>query len=301
MQEPYRFGKKEDRLLRLCRAGKPDFAKIRSAISDGADVNAVSRDGANLLYSIIRGGGCSGKYLPKITEIFISSGFHVKQYGRACLSALVYSTHDRYICDCARLLLSAGPALDGKSGKELLDNIGTEESYQRCCDEDHACENIYYAFYEMVARYTEGRSFRDIVPWKDCIRKTVRAVYAEEGKTPPVSPFADGKMKMETRLLFDCGDSAVIIEGCPNIYGCALDTTQLQHSVDLSELFRTIIGKEIRNIYFRHGEHMEDTKCYRQPIIFVAFGNGEKIRFSTNYGEVAKEQTANFFEIISKT
>lgn len=298
MDTIYEYGKLEDKLLRLCRAGEPDFPKIEAVINAGANINAVNKSGECMLHRIYHNCQSHGNHLPEITNIFIRSGFHMQKYGRACLSGLVFSSYDRYIVDTAKIILKAGAQLDEDGRKTVLNSIGTEESYQRCCDKNHACENIFYAFYELVDRATSGRHYLDLVPWQDCVGKTVKSIFADAKATPVLEGKPGGKYAFFGRLYFDCGDSVVMIESNPNIYGCSLPNEERDDPLCLNDTFPNLLGAVITKIKFRHNEYRIETTEYRQPVISVCFDNGQIFRFTTNFGEVPKGFEFNYFEVI---
>ena len=298
MENTYEFGKLEDKLFRYCRAAEPDFEKIEAVLAAGANVNAVNQNGRNLLSRLYHAKQDHGNYFPAITERFIQAGFDLKRFGRSCIRGLVFSSYDRYIVDTAKVLFRAGVKLTDKELDEILGDIGTEESYQRCCDCDHATENIYYALYEIVSRAGKGMPFEDVVPWQDCIGKTVQAVFADANTDQVISSLSEGRYAITDQLFFDHGDTVTLIEANPNIYGCAMPEVDRYNLKNLGELFSDVIGAKIKGIYFKHHEIKKDNGGYRQPVITISFDNGCRVRFSTNFGEVPEEETRKYFEFL---
>lgn len=300
MGTEYKFGKLEDKLLRLCRAHVPDMEKIRAVVREGADVNAVDQSGRNLLTAVFsHTGATNGKFFPAIAEEFVGAGFDTARFGLAVMGMLVFSTYDRYIFDASMVLLKAGAGGDEGQWEQLLDAIGTEESYQRCCDEDHACENIYYAWYETVRRASEGKRFDDIGVWEDCIGLRVNGVIADANAGPVVSEMQDGRCFFRDQLILLCGEQAVTIEGNPNIYLCGRPAPEdLVQPVDLSVRLPFAVGSVIEKIEFEHKEYREGTTYYRQPNIRVFFDNGRAMLLTTNFGEVPKGETSNYVKIL---
>lgn len=300
MDQTYRFGKKEDQLLRLCKAHVPNMDKIHAVITEGADVNAVDEDGWRLLGAIFsHNSAATGEHFPAIADVFIRAGFDAKRFGLSVMGSLVHSTHDRYIFDTAMILLKAGAHGDKGKWESLLECIGTEESYQRCCDYDHACENIYYAWYEIVRRASEGKSFDDIGVWQDCVGLKVDGIVADANRVPVVTKGKKGKILFRDQFMLLCGERAVMIEACPNIYLCKRPgATDLANPIDLSGQLPFAAGAIIERIDFEHRGVREGKTYYRQPNIHVVFNNGRTIRFSTNFGEVPEEETSKFFEVL---
>ena len=197
-----------------------------------------------------------------------------------------------------KLLLLAGALSDDPhSAEAFLGAIGTEESYQRCCCKDHACENFYYALYEMVDRAAKGAPWMDVEIWQDCIGKTVRSICADAKKGPAFERLPGGQYAFYDRLYFDCGDSVIMVEGSPNLYGCALPNEQRRSPVCLDELFPHAIGQRVEAIRFRHNSFEAATASCRQPVITVDFENGVRFRFTTNFGEMPKGSEFNYFEV----
>lgn len=300
MDTEYRFGKLEDKLLRLCRAHVPDEEKIRAVIEAGANVNAVDQNGCTLLAAALRNTSAHmGRYFPVLADIFLNAGFDAKRFGLGVVGSLVFSTYDRYVFDTAMLLLKAGANGDESRWEGLLEAIGTEESYQRCCEKDNACENIYYAWYEIVRRASEGERFDDIGVWEDCIGLRIDGIIADANSSPVVSEPEDGTYFFRDQLMLLCGEKTVLIEGNPNIYLCGRpEEDELAHPVDLSQSLSFAVDAVIERIEFEHRECRKGTTSYRQPNIRIFFDNGRALRFSTNFGEVPKEETSNYFEII---
>lgn len=298
MDSVYEYGKLEDELLRLCKANNPDFAKIEETLLAGADVNAIDNCGECMLLDLYHSRQRQGSHLPEITQLFIQSGFHLEKHARACLSGLVFSSYDRYIFDTAKVILSTGVQLNAEDREAVLDSIGTEESYQRCCEGNHACENIYYAFYESVDRASSGRHFLDMLTWQDCIGKKVLAIFADAQSGPSFEQFPNDQYAIYDRFYFDCGESVVMIEGCPNIYGCALPLEERNNPRDLNSLFPKAVGATISKIEFAHEKLTIGKTGYRQPVIDVYLDNGLCFRFTTNFGEVAKDSEFNYFVVI---
>lgn len=299
MENTFEFGKFEDELLECCLLNEPNFEKIEDVLAAGANVNAVNEQDQNLLERFYRANQYNGKYMPAITQRFIRAGFDVDRFGYSCIYGLVFSSYDRYIVDTAKILFHAGLRLTEKELDEILDAIGSEESYQRCCECDHACENIYYTFYELVQRANSGKSFEDVMTWQDCIGKTVRAVYLDANEDKPISILSIGKYAIADQLFFDHGDSVTLIEANPNIYGCAMPESERINPKLLDILFSEIIGAKFKGIFFKHREIKKKKVTYRQPVITVSFDNGQCVRFTTNFGEVPKDKTCTYFEFIS--
>jgi len=301
MSDVYRFGKLEDKLYRLCSAKQPNWDKINTVLSDGVNVNAQSPNGACLLAEVVDRFAETGEKTLQIAKLFLESGFDSKRFGLSVIGRLIFSTYDRYIFDTAKLMIHAGAVGDDDHWKRLLESIATEESYQRCCDEDHACENIYYAMYELVNRAFKGKR-EDILVWHDCVGKVVDAVYADAKTVPALKLMGGGKYEMVGRILFQCGEHSVVLEGNPNVYGCErISECDMEHPMNLIEQLPFCVGATITDISFYHTEVEDKAKrtSYRQPHIILTFDNGKRLHFTTNFGEVPKGETKEYFEVLA--
>lgn len=299
MSEVYRFGKLEDKLYRSCRVGQPNWDKIAAVLDEGANVNARDADGRYILTDIIQ---CAktGQKLPRLAQMFVDAGFDAARLGLGVIRSLVFSTYDRYIFDTAKVLIRAGATGDEKRWDELLNSIGGEESYQRCCEEDHACENIYYAMYELVDRAFKGKH-EEILVWHDCVGKVVDAVYADAKVAPAIKSMGDGKYEMVGRIIFQCGEHSVVLERNPNVYGCErISEREIEHPMSPVNSLSSCVGATIADISFYHTEVEDKEKrvSYRQPHIILTFDNGKRLHFTTNFGEVPEKETKTYFEIL---
>ena len=210
----------------------------------------------------------------------------------------VYRLYNRRVFDQAKQLLLPGVTADAADWQSLLEMIGTEESFQRCCERDHAHENILYALYELTFCASKGEPLAGLGIWPDAVGLNIDGCYACANLTPALIDMGNGKFLVQDRLVLTSGDRAVILEGAPNIYlnscGAAL---RGQFRTDLSSLLPFCRDAAIAAITFQHQEFHEGTTLYRQPVICIAFDSGAALRFTTNFGEVPEEQTAMYFEI----
>lgn len=300
MNQTHHFGALEDELLRLCEAAEPDWAGIKALIDRGADVNAQDEHGESILSDIISYRSENGAKTLRLVNLFLESGFDAKALGLQAIHALVFSTYDRFIFHTAKQLICAGAAGAEADWKDLLDSIGGEESDQRCCDGNHACENMYYALYELVDRASKG-NYEDILVWHDCVGMTVDAVYADADTAPAIRPMWGRKYEMTGRIIFQCGGRSVVLEGNPNVYGCdRIPEDKLHHPVRLTKQLPFCIGATITDISFYHTttENKKKRISFPQPHIVLTFDSGRQLHFTTNFGKVPKKNTKNYFELL---
>lgn len=298
--DEYEFGVLEDRIIRLCEAARPDYEAICRQIEDGADVNAVNKYGKTFLSEIFLSLEHGTKFTDIVKTVLIS-GFDSKKFGLKCIGSLLYTTYDKYVFSTAKLLLEAGAAGTDEQWDSLLEAIGAEESYQRCCEGDHKCENIYYPLYEIVAHAWKGLPYSDIDLWDDFIGRKVASVLAYSADSKPVSQLERGKFEIPDKLLFLGKTRTLIIEANPNIYTRAnpVPTIDMTKCIPVKEL-RAVVGAKVKSVSFKHEEVSFGSRICRQPNIYVSFDNGIRIRFSTNFGEVPEETSVAYFEIVRK-
>lgn len=243
----------------------------------------------------------SGKQMVELLQLFISSGLLLAQDGgRAaleCIYSITYSIYDRYMFDASKLLVNCGIVGSEDKWAQLLDRVGTEESYIRCCERDHALENIFYALYELLDRGRAGIK-QDILVWHDCIGLTIDGIYCEKGEEPYAARSETQKLYFDGKLFLKSGKYAVVLEGSPNIYGCELLADEANNRTQLEDPLSHFIGSTITNICFHDTNVEKETSEFRQPHITIAFDNGLGLHVSTNFGEVPTEESTTFFEII---
>lgn len=128
--------------------------------------------------------GCpSGTILVEITKRFLDNGYDVAANeglnGAACLNNLCWATFDKYILDAAKLLLAAGADtkisidedVDGYSGIKgsISWRLGGDWVYG-----SYTVANIFEAFWQLVEAFDEGKDYRSICAFEDCIGEPLR-------------------------------------------------------------------------------------------------------------------------------
>ena len=170
-----------------------------------------------------------------------------------------------------------------------LESIGTEESFQRCCEECHEQENLYYAMYEIVDAKMNNRPFEGIFPYYQSLGKKVdRIVYFADKldfkETPRGTEF-------NSDFGFICGDAVIVITSNINIL--LMNNRAFEEpKTDISEsVGEDIIGSTIVDISFEHQNITKDKTRYGQPTIILKFDNGKELRFTHNFGELTNKET----------
>ncbi|MBQ7625296.1 MAG: hypothetical protein IJS65_08475 [Clostridia bacterium] len=272
MEKKYKFGKIEDKLLGIIRRG--EFEKAREAKA-GANVNATDEYGESMLeYALTE----FSKNRAETTGFFIDAGFDLSKYGARCLNQLIYSQPDRALFDSAKVILQSGVDLKGKTGEAFLEAVGTEESYQRCCCNAPAVENIFYAYYELLERYIKGKEWRRVSVWQDALGKTVDAVLLKRaGKQPPY--INDGEKRLFDGCLFFLhkDGTATVVEGNPNIFVAPAPKAGGKETVDISASLGGVSGEKITDISFKAGRINVNGHIYPNNTVIISFSNGSNV------------------------
>lgn len=321
----YGFGELGNKLMDVFGKYPPDFKEAEKLIALGADINLTNKYGETILSETLKGFGqesnaekndlcgketCNGcinksdqSCFYDIISFFIDNGFDTQANGVSFLHSLVFSSYDECILNAAKLILKNGVRFEGKQLEGCLGTIGTEESYQRCCNENHKLENLFYTYYEIVNAYGKGYPFECIEYYSSCIGKRIESVKVlrSAGETKECFSCAKPMSFLHYEpMVICCEDKNVVIKSSPNIYVSAyiFDNPNME-VIDCSGYFRNeVIGHEITFIEFDHKSISHDTMIYGQPIINIHVDNGMQLRFTTNFGEVDKKDTQVLYGII---
>ena len=293
----------------------PDFDKARQLLAQGVDINAVDDFGKSILINCLwnrssfppecdfcEAESCKtcenqGKaQLISIVDFFIENGWNTVVHGLSCIASLVHTTHDAQMFYAAKRLLRC-PVSDNRADFEhALEGIGTEESYQRCCEECHEQENLYYAMYELVGAKKDNRPFEGIYPYYRAMGKKVDKIVYFADKTD----FAETPRGVEFGgdFGFVCGEDGVVVRSSINIL-LMNDRVSEQPQIDVSTIFgEGIVGATVVDILFEHCSKSRDRICYGQPTIIIKFDNAKELRFTHNFGELPdKESQARFLTV----
>ena len=252
-----------------------------------------------------------GEVMCDIIRFFLDHGFDVNKfngcYGAQCLFSLTLSTYDKYMIEATKLLLDAGArdrivSLSSTDENETPWNfIATEGSFQDCCENDHAAANIFEAVYQLYQAIEDGKPYDGIDSYESAIGKKIVKVLAEcDGKNPTFFSLDLPKFKKEncfTQTLYFIYESGVLIATSYSDFWTNTDLPDCD-LVDVSEHFDGIVGNIIRDFTFDHRSVVKGMTHYGQAITTIEMNNGRKVRFSTNFGEVAKKNRAAYFEIL---
>lgn len=289
------LGEKERKLLDLCMQNKPDLTEIKRTLVDGVDLNISIDEESNLLTEVYQGFFDYDGHdwaAPVITQLFIDAGFDTKKHGFNCLYAIRFSIYSQYAIETVKIILKNGVEMTASQGEELLEIVGTEESFMSV-EGEHELANLYFAFYEILDRARKGLPFEDIQSWENCVGLRLDKVVASSTFRPVIDSSFSSEYRIPGELLLQCGEKTVLLLDRPNIY--IQDTKNIDHLLyteEVTDLFADYIGKEITKVFFRHIEVTQGTTSYRQPNIFLVFSDDSMLHFYTNFGEVDDEETS---------
>ena len=249
-----------------------------------------------------------GPALCSIIQFFLEHGFNVNNhdgsFGAQCLHALALSTFDRYMIDAVKMLIDAGAKnlpVSNNDDSTPWDFIALEGSAQRTCYHDYHTANVYEAIYQIYQAINDGRPYRGIHSYENAIGKKIQKVLI-----PPTDGFPSffslelplfKKNNCYNQNIYFVYDGGVLIstQHMELWTDTSLPATDI---LDVSERFQGIVGNIIEEISFEHSIISKGSLYYGQPIINIKMSSGCKIKFSTNYGEVKKDNLAAYYEFL---
>lgn len=290
----------------------PDFEKAKTLLAQGVNINAADKWRDSILAECLleRANcppecdfceeescrGCEQKrkaHLIPMIEFFIENGWDSVSFGLNCIVALVHTTHDAQMFYAAKRILSC-PLLEKQEAYEsVLESIGTEESYQRCCEECHEQENLYYAMYELVEARMKGMPFEGIHPYNHALGKKIDRIVYFAGNTDFIE--TPRGTEFNSDFGFVCGDEILVVTSGINILFMndrALDTA----SVDVSTVFGSgVVGATVVDIVFEHKKKNCEAGQYGQTTIIMKLDSGKELQFTHNFGELPAEDAQGRF------
>lgn len=117
-----------------------------------------------------------GSILTRVTELFLKHGFDVNANGgyngSTCLHQLCWSTDDGHILETAELLLDAGansklPDIDDDSNRSVIDTM--DWRLDEWMEDNYYTANLFRLYYEMVYAYENGKPYKGIRVFENCI------------------------------------------------------------------------------------------------------------------------------------
>lgn len=295
----------DNELLEACTGYNYDLDKIKELVLAGADTNQLNKFGDNIfddvfldtLYNVRDNIEELSETVEKIKEIIpimINAGWDIKKFGIPTMNQFVFSTYDRFTFELYKFMLQYDLTDNPKDYESALECVGTEESYQRCCEENHDLENMFYSIYEIIEAKMEGRNYHSIELYYDAIGLTIDKVIYFDGENTTVTK--SDFIEYNADIGFVCGNKLLILRKGVNILFMN-DRFGDQPQIDISDIFNTCLGSHIEKISFEHKTVVDGTTHYGQPTIIIKLSNGKKMKFSHNFGELPDKQAQSRFWI----
>lgn len=294
----------DKKLVLACDKALPDLDEIKELILAGADTNQFDKYGEHIfnrvflevLYENCENKKITPTIVAKIKEIIpimIDNGWDIKKFGLSTMNQFKFSTYDPFTFDLYRFMLQFDLTDDPKRYEDTLEGIGGEESYQRCCEENHELENLFYAIYEMVEAKMEGRDYTSIEPYYDAVGMTIdKIVYFSNSNTMVEK---ENYTEYNADIGFVCGDKLLVMRNDVNILFMN-NRIYEQPQIDISSVFgKDAINRQIKSISFQHKNVIREYTHYGQPTIIITLTNGKKLKFTHNFGELPDKKLLSRF------
>ena len=228
-------------------------------------------------------------------KTLINYGWDIQKYGLKVMHQFIYMSNQKLAFDLMKFFLEFNLGDDKSEYESLLDGIGTEESYQRCCENNHDSENLFYTMYEIVNAKMENRSYKNIELYYDAVgMKIDNLLYF--GKESIV-PSKAGATEYNDDICFVCGEKILVIRKYVNIL--FINDIINEEYVEIPNLFGdNIIGSRIVNVSFEHKEIVDGTTHYGQPTIVISLDSGKELKFTHNFGEHNGDKVQSSFVVV---
>lgn len=296
------------KLIKACDDANLD--EIQKMIISGANPNLLDKYGESIfehvfIYAVDRVEDETEISAEEYNEIFnrvkntvktlVNYGWNIQKYGLRVMHQFIYMSNQKLAFDLMKFFLAFNLGDEKSEYESLLEGIGTEESYQRCCDNNHVLENILYTMYEIVNAKMENRSYKNIELYYDAIgMKIDKILYL--GKESIV-PSKAGATKYNDDICFVCGEKILVIRECVNIL--FINDITNEEYVEIPNLFgNNIIGSKIVDVSFEHKEIVDGITHYGQPTIVVSLDSGKKLKFTHNFGEHNGDKVQSSFVVV---
>lgn len=295
------IGKITEKLGKTISKDGIDLNTFETVLSSVEDINLYDSEYEETILSELLGNYDlfhNGSLMPDIIRAFIKHGYDVNANdginGGICLSQLCWSSYDKYVLDAAKVLLEAGAPIDYTSSdydpdddepSGVLGSIGWKLPGLWVVDGDYSVANIFEAYYSMIMAVKDGKDYRRISSYLDCIgmRLDKVSVTVDESKC---------KYWPENGLKKYSGELFLWFEGIPlrvsKYVDFVVDPIQAEEveneCVDVSNDFIDIIGAKLVNVKFMD-----------QSICCFDFENGKRVVFSSL--DIGERNRIGSFEI----
>ena len=161
------------KLIKACDDANLD--EIQKLIISGANPNLLDEYGESIfehvfIYALDRVVDEAEVPTEEYDEIFnqvkntvktlINYSWDIQKYGLKVMHQFIYMSNQKLAFDLMKFFLEFNLGDDKSEYESLLEGIGTEESYQRCCENNHDLENLFYTMYEIVNAKMENHSYK---------------------------------------------------------------------------------------------------------------------------------------------
>ncbi len=287
-----------------------NLVEIQKLVNSGANPNLLDNYGNSIFkYAFISAFDCvktgqESKYLleekifyqlKETVNTLVKHGWEIKKYGLNVMHQFIYMSNEKLAFDLIKFFLSFDLGNDKTEYESLLESIGTEESYQRCCEKNHDSENIFYTMYEIVNAKMENLPYESIELYYDAVGKKIDNIlyFGKEGIVFSES----GATEYREDIGFVCGEKILVIRECVNIL--FINDIINEEYVETPNLFGdNIIGSKIVNVSFEHKEIVDGRTHYGQPTIVLSLDSGKKLKFTHNFGEHNGDKVQSSFVVV---
>ena len=167
------FNKFEKEIHDMCENNKVDYERIDYLLKNGASANAVEvteydngeTDEDLLLtecwmdgYAYFDENGnrkTDEEFGLKLLNIFIDNGLDIDKYVNHIFGCIHFTYDEKHYVEITKTILNNIKNKANINLESSLNGIGTEESYNNCCTQDHKYANSLSTIYEMIEKYYE--------------------------------------------------------------------------------------------------------------------------------------------------
>ena len=217
---------------------------------------------------------------------------------------LIFSSHDKYILDVAKLLLQAGADPEnepyGEDSDSALSAVGTDAGFTDCIMHDQKHANLLYTLYEIMDASLKKESYTDIEYFEKCIGKRIEHVSLFGLVDSWMGFFSAGTRQytchncFEENLVIWCEEFPLVI----NRYGDSMIDPRVPHKAEKTEsedhLFEECIGQIIIDITFDFDEFDDKEQWFRRSVTMFHLDNGKMIKITSHQSRSSNDLFTNF-------
>lgn len=276
-----------------------DWVAFDAVLADVEDINALDEEyEETILSEIIRDGECykNGECLPEIIRHFLACGYDISanegRNGGLALSALCWSSYDRYILDAAKVLMNAGAPVvyhskenDPGEPEGLFGDLDWKISGAWMVDKDFEYANILLAYEAMAKAKMAGKDYNAIDSYFACIGEKLTSVSAVKcGET--ITLQKDENIAVFTEPIILWFGEKPLVADCYTEYvvNPVYSEDRKGEFVDVTSIFSELVGTELKEV-----RYLGTTICYFE------FSNGNRVIFSSR--EIGDRKRVGTFEI----